>query len=51
MPPGGIAIHWPFEGRPRGVAVNGRPVAIPEGDELDELIIRELPAEVVLQAP
>jgi len=47
MPSGGIAVHWPFDGRPRRVTVNGKPAAVPRGDEL---FVRELPAEIVLQA-
>jgi hypothetical protein len=40
IPPGGIAIRWPFAG---AVTVNGRPQAIEAGGEL---VVRELPAEV-----
>jgi hypothetical protein len=48
LPPGGIAVQWPFAG---DVTVNGRPVrrAAGGGDGGGEVIVRELPAEVRLR--
>lgn len=45
IPPGGIALRPPLESPPGRVAVNGR--AVPFSGE--ELVIRELPAEVVFE--
>ncbi|HEV3457550.1 MAG TPA: discoidin domain-containing protein [Thermoanaerobaculia bacterium] len=46
VPPGGIAIGWPYAGE---VTVNGRPAALAGGGAGRELIVRELPADVRLR--
>jgi hypothetical protein len=47
LPPGGLAVQWPFAG---DVTVNGRPVRRATGGEGGgEVIVRELPADVRLR--
>ncbi len=46
VPPGGMVITWPFEGRPREALVNGRPVDLgPDGS----VVVRSRPARVVVR--
>jgi hypothetical protein len=49
LPPGGLAVQWPFAGE---ATVNGRPAARQErGGGPGELIVREIPADVRLTRP
>ena len=43
LPPGGLAVQWPFAGR---ITVNGRPAVRASGGGGGETIVRELPADV-----
>lgn len=45
MPPGGLVLAPPFPSFPRTAAVNGRPSGL---SSAGEVVVRELPAEVVL---
>jgi len=45
VPPGGLALSWPLEGRASRAAVNGKPAAI---NARGEAVARKLPAEIVL---
>jgi hypothetical protein len=47
VPPGGIVLAWPLEGRPVRATVNGQ--AIPLGPA-GEVVVRSVPAEVVVSA-
>ncbi|WP_040673563.1 hypothetical protein [Rhodanobacter spathiphylli] len=48
MPPGGLVLRWPYAGSPAGAArVNGAPRPWQHG----EIVIRELPATVLIDAP
>ena len=48
LPPGGLALPWPYAGEPKGDAmVNGKPTVWSHG----ELVIRALPADVLMPAP
>jgi hypothetical protein len=50
LPPGGLAVQWPFAGQ---ATVNGRPATRRDagGGPPGELIVRELPADVRLARP
>ncbi len=45
IPPGGIILSWPLSGKASRAIVNGRPVELSG----NQVVIRELPAEVILQ--
>jgi hypothetical protein len=45
VPPGGLVLTWPERERPGATRVNGKPAAWHDG----ELVIRELPADVVVE--
>ncbi len=46
VPPGGLVLTWPFDGRPRAALVDGRPAEItPDGS----VIVRSRPARVVVR--
>ena len=46
VPPGGLVVPWPLEGRPSSATINGRAARLSAGGEI---VAREIPAEIVVR--
>ncbi|MEX0879516.1 MAG: discoidin domain-containing protein [Thermoanaerobaculia bacterium] len=46
VPPGGLVVPWPLDGRAASATVNGRAAAL---SAAGELVVREVPADIVIE--